>query len=277
MESMSPAEPSTPATLHFIGTATSLIRYGDLTLLTDPNFLHKGQYAYLGRGLATRRLTEPALSVDQLPPLDAIVLSHLHGDHWDRVAQRGLDRGVPVITTPHAARRLHWRGFRRATGLQTWDTHEIVRGRTRLRITAMPGRHTPLPIRGLLPPVMGSMLEFGPLSGETDLRLYITGDTLLVEDLTEIPRRYPDLDVAVLHLGGTTVPGGLVVTMDAKQGADLLELVDPRMAIPVHFDDYTRFKSPLSDFRAEVTRRGIVDRVQFVQRGDEVDLQPPRD
>lgn len=45
--------------LHFIGNATVLLRYGPLTLLTDPNFLHRGQYAHLGYGLVSRRLTEP--------------------------------------------------------------------------------------------------------------------------------------------------------------------------------------------------------------------------
>ncbi|MFE9026862.1 MBL fold metallo-hydrolase [Streptomyces iakyrus] len=76
--------------IHFIGNATVLLSYGPLTL-TDPNVLHRGQYAYPGHGLLTRRLTEPALDgdelprldVDELPRLDAVVLSHLHGDHWD--------------------------------------------------------------------------------------------------------------------------------------------------------------------------------------------------
>ena len=47
------------ATLEFIGTATSLVRLGEFTLLTDPNFLHHGQRAYLGKGLFSKRVTEP--------------------------------------------------------------------------------------------------------------------------------------------------------------------------------------------------------------------------
>jgi L-ascorbate metabolism protein UlaG (beta-lactamase superfamily) len=249
-----------------------LIRYGPLTILTDPNFLHQGQHAYLGRGLTARRLTEPAMSVDELPPLDAVVLSHLHGDHWDRVAQRGLDHHLPILTTPHAARRLQWRRFSRAIGLPTWRSHELVRGDTRLTVTSMPGRHAPLPVRRLLPPVMGSMLEFGPVAGPVRLRVYVSGDTLLIEELHEIPQRYPSIDAAVLHLGGTRLPGGLMVTMDGAQGAELLQLVKAGVAVPVHYDDYPVFKSPLSDFRAEVARRGLTDRVRFVERGDTVVL-----
>lgn len=117
---MTGPEPAQDGTLFFIGTATTLIRYGDMTVLTDPNFLHRGQRAYLGRGLTARRLTEPAISVEELPAVTAVVLSHLHGDHWDRQTQRGLPHDTPVVTTPHAARRLQWRGFARSTGLRTW-------------------------------------------------------------------------------------------------------------------------------------------------------------
>jgi L-ascorbate metabolism protein UlaG (beta-lactamase superfamily) len=269
------AVPAPAGSLLFIGTATTLIRFGELTVLTDPNFLHQGQRAYLGYGLTAKRLTEPALTIEQLPPLDAIVLSHLHGDHWDRQAQRGLDRQVPIITTPHASKRLQLRGFTRATGLRTWGSTELVKGNTRLRLTSMPGRHAPGPLRRVLPPVMGSLLEFGSLTDPVQLRMYLTGDTLFVEDLHEIPVRYPAIDAAVLHLGGTRLPGGLMVTMDAVQGANLLELVKPGMAIPVHYDDYELFKSPLADFRAEVERRGLSGLVRYVDRGDTVTLTPP--
>ncbi|MEO7262928.1 MAG: MBL fold metallo-hydrolase [Jatrophihabitantaceae bacterium] len=271
-----PASPAAAAgSLLFIGTATTLIRYGELTLLTDPNFLHQGQRAYLGYGLTAKRLTEPALTIEQLPELDLIVLSHLHGDHWDRQAQRGLDRQLPIITTTHASKRLQLRGFARATGLRTWGSTELVKGNTRVRITSMPGRHAPGLLRRVLPPVMGSLLEFGSLSQPVELRMYLTGDTLFIDDLHEIPVRYPVIDAAVLHLGGTTLPGGLMVTMDAIQGADLLELVKPRLAIPVHYDDYELFRSPLADFRAEVSRRGLIGSVRFVSRGETVSLTGP--
>ena len=86
--------------IFFIGTATTLIQVAGFTILTDPNFLHRGQRAYVGMGLTTRRLTEPALSVGELPPLDFAVLSHHHGDHFDRVAARDLDHHLPVLTEP---------------------------------------------------------------------------------------------------------------------------------------------------------------------------------
>ncbi|MFF5155549.1 MBL fold metallo-hydrolase [Streptomyces sp. NPDC000348] len=270
--------PEGTAEILFIGNATLLIRYGELTLLTDPNFLHRGQFAHLGYGLVSRRLTEPALDVAELPhgDLDAVVLSHLHGDHFDRVARRGLDRGLPFVTTPHAARLLKGlHGFRRATGLRTWQSRTLRHGDSSVRVTSLPGRHAPGPLRALLPPVMGSMLEFGDRSGETRLVLYLSGDTLMYDGLRGIAVRYPDIHLAVLHLGGTTLPGGLVVTMDAGQGADLLDLLRPRRALPVHHSDYTVFRSPLEDFLAEAGRRGHGARLVRCAPGERVTVGGP--
>ena len=56
--------------VYFIGTATILIRYAGFTILTDPNFLHKGEYVRLGYGLRSRRLTDPAIPFEALPPYD---------------------------------------------------------------------------------------------------------------------------------------------------------------------------------------------------------------
>ncbi|MBW8792197.1 MAG: MBL fold metallo-hydrolase [Streptomyces sp.] len=255
--------------LHFIGNATVLLRYGDLTLLTDPNFLHRGQYAHLGYGLLSRRLTEPALDIGDLPRLDAVVLSHLHGDHWDRRARRHLDHTVPVLTTPHAARRLRTlQGFRRTAGLRTWQGHTLRRGDVQVRVTALPGRHAGHPLlRGLLPPVMGSMLEFGPAGSPPRLRLYISGDTLVYDGLDEIARRFPAADLAVLHLGGTRLPGGFVVTMDGAQGAELARRLDPRLILPVHYHDYTVMRSPLDAFLAEVDAAGLGERLVHCRHG----------
>lgn len=267
-----PLLPPGVAELSFIGNATLLIRYGDLLLLTDPNFLHRGQRAYLGHGLVSTRLTEPALDVRELPQdLDAVVLSHLHGDHWDRVTRRHLDRSLPVITTPHAARRLQGlHGFRRATGLRSWEDHVLPGGRQQVRITSLPGTHARGAAARLLPPVMGSLLEFGDPGGPVRLRIYLTGDTLMFDGVHEIARRCPGIDLAVLHLGGTTLPGGLLVTMDATQGTELLETVGPARALPVHYDDYTVFRSPLDAFLRRAEERGLSDSLLHCPRGESV-------
>ncbi|MHA3702680.1 MBL fold metallo-hydrolase [Jatrophihabitans sp. YIM 134969] len=264
-----PSAPSDHVTVTHIGTATMLLRFGSFTVLTDPNFLHRGQRAYLGYGLTSRRLTEPTMQPADLPPLDLVVLSHLHGDHWDRVARHGLDHELPIWTTAEAEKRLHEQGFRNAARVEEWDSRTLRHGPESLTVTATPGAHARGLVRHLLPPVMGSVLQYRATpDAPPAVTLYITGDTLLIDALREVPRRFPDLDVAVLHLGGTTLPGGLLVTMDARQGADLVErLPATTTSVPIHNDDYTVFKSPRSAFVEEVTRRGLADRVTLLEPG----------
>ncbi|ETK34813.1 MBL fold metallo-hydrolase [Microbispora sp. ATCC PTA-5024] len=254
------------ASLYFVGNATMLIRCRGLTLLTDPNFLHRGQRAYLGWGLSTRRRTEPAMDVSELPPIDLVVLSHMHGDHWDRIAKNSLDKNVPIITTHHAAQRLRRQGFENALGLETWEDHHVRRGDATLTVTATPGRHAPGPVQALLPPVMGSVLDFGH-NGQVDLRLHISGDTIMDPSLQEIPRRFPDIDVGVVHLGGTRVLG-VLVTMDGMQGAEWVSLIKPQAALPIHYDDYEAFTSPLTDFQHHVRRMGLSHLVHYLMRGE---------
>src|SRR3954453_10821539 len=107
--------------LQFIGNATVLIRYADFTILTDPNFVHAGEEVPLGYGLKTRRLTDPAMEIDDLPPLDLVVLSHLHADHFDRIAEARLPRSLPIATTDQAADWLQERGFSATLPLETWE------------------------------------------------------------------------------------------------------------------------------------------------------------
>ena len=75
----------------------------------------------------------------------------------------------------------------------------------------------------LLPPVMGWVAGARD-AGEVRRRLYVSGDTLTGTHLDEIRRRHPDIDLAVMHLGGTRVLFHMV-TMDAGQGVDFLRRV----------------------------------------------------
>ena len=259
----------------FVGNATVMIRYAGFTILTDPNFLHAGDHVHLGYGLTSKRLTDPAVELEDLPPLDFVLLSHLHGDHFDRVAERKLNKATPIISTRHATRYLEKVGFTRTRALKTWGSVDLEKGEAHLRLTAMPGTHGPGPLGAVLPPVMGSMLEFGDEEGKTRLRMYISGDTLIHDRLKEIPRRFPDVDLALLHLGGTKVLG-IMVTMDAEQGVEAMRIVDPRTAIPIHYNDYEVFESPLEDFKQAVNEAGLEDRVHYLAHGDTYEFEVQR-
>ncbi|MFL6708788.1 MAG: MBL fold metallo-hydrolase [Massilia sp.] len=259
------------ASIEFIGTATVLIRFGGITILTDPNFLHKGEKVHLGYGLTSTRLTDPAIDFDKLPPVDLVLLSHMHEDHFDRLVQQKLARAVPIVTNARAASPLRELGFTQVTGLRTWQRIDLVKGGTTMSATSMPGRHGPAGVAALLPTVMGTMLDMRDGRGRS-YRIYISGDTMVTDDIAEIPRRFPDIDLAVLHLGGTRLLGLVTVTMDAKQGVRMLKLIAPRHAIPIHYDDYDVFKSPLSDFQRAVAEAGLSDKLSYLARGESYDF-----
>jgi hypothetical protein len=126
-----------------------------------------------------------------------------------------------------------------------------------IKVTAMPGKYVPPGILGHLndliktvssptsiseevltiqvPPTNGYMLElrYTPPSGNDDdldcgYRIYISEDTLMVDELKEIPERYKgrNIDLMLAHLGGTTIPSPkmplLMITMNATQGLQLV-------------------------------------------------------
>jgi L-ascorbate metabolism protein UlaG (beta-lactamase superfamily) len=260
------AAPTNEGSIFFIGNATVLLRVAGFTILTDPTFIHKHEQTWLGGGLHTTRLIDPAIELADLPPLDLVLLSHFHGDHFDQVAERDLDRTLPIVTTPQSANDLEERGFTNCIPLDVWESLDVEQGPARLRITATPARHGPRMVDFALPDVMGSVLDVTTADGGVS-RIYITGDTLVIDELREIPRRFPDIDIALLHLGGTRVLG-ILVSMDAKQGVEAMRIVDPALAIPIHYNDYDVFTSPLSDFQEEVRAAGLEDRVHYLSHGE---------
>jgi L-ascorbate metabolism protein UlaG (beta-lactamase superfamily) len=260
--------------IYFIGTATVILRYAGFAILTDPNFLHSGDHVHLGYGIKSQRLTDPAIALEQLPPIDFVLLSHFHGDHFDQLVQQRLDRKLPIVSTPSAVQALRKLGFLATHALDKWDALNVAKGSSRLRITAMPGRHGPPVIGSLLPPVMGSILEFQLADGASAYRMYISGDTLVFDEIREIPKRYPNIDLALLHLGGTRV-FGVLVTMDAEQGVQALRIVNPDLAIPIHYNDYDVFKSPLEDFMRAVREAGLESKVQYLRHGETYAFRVP--
>jgi len=74
----------------------------------------------------------------------------------------------------------------------------------------------------------------------------------------------------IIHLGGTRLLG-MLLTMDARQGVDLTELIRPRVTVPVHYDDYSVFASPLSDFLDRAREHGLTG-IQPIARGESLEL-----
>jgi L-ascorbate metabolism protein UlaG (beta-lactamase superfamily) len=76
----------------WIGHSTVLLQLGGVNLITDPVFSER---AFPVQWMGPRRLMDPALAVEALPPLDLILISHSHYDHLDRPAVRRLAQAHP--------------------------------------------------------------------------------------------------------------------------------------------------------------------------------------
>lgn len=257
------------ASLFFVGTATTILEWAGIRLMTDPNFLHAGDHVHLGPGVTSTRRTNPAVDLHDLPKIDMVLLSHYHADHFDEKVEKSLRRDLPIVTTRHAKECLvdqkeEGERFSAVTDLDFWESCVIgIEGgnlmegeRAALKVTGMPGKHVPPgPLNFInellhaVPPTNGWMLELGhtqPGGGDESFtngyRIYISGDTLLIDELKEIPERYKrqNIDLMLIHLGGTTIPSPsiplLMVTMDAEQGIKLVQLIRPDITIPIHYE-----------------------------------------
>ncbi|KAK1772855.1 beta-lactamase-like protein [Phialemonium atrogriseum] len=301
------------AIVFFIGNATTVLEWNGVRILTDPNFLHAGDHVHLGPGVSGKRLKSPAVDLHELPPLDCILLSHYHEDHFDRMVEGSLSRDFPIITTPHAKKcltsdRNEDDPFTSVRALDFFQSVMLYVDGTDsgssdgkaaktpvIKVTATPGKHVPPGLLSMandllhaVPPTNGYLLELGyspsppparptaaPELSPDGYRIYISGDTLFVDELREIPERLGRgrIDLMLVHLGGTTIPSPsaplVMVTMDAEQGLKLMRLMDPDVTVPIHFDDYDLFLSPLSDFKAGVSEEGWDGRVVYLDRGEQ--------
>jgi L-ascorbate metabolism protein UlaG (beta-lactamase superfamily) len=85
--------------VHWLGHSTVLLRIGGLNVITDPVFSNRiGLYFGLGN-IGPKRLTAPALHVKDLPPIDLILLSHAHMDHFDIPTLRRLESPQTTVVT----------------------------------------------------------------------------------------------------------------------------------------------------------------------------------
>ncbi|MBP0449190.1 MBL fold metallo-hydrolase [Kitasatospora sp. RG8] len=222
---------ATPVTVTYLGTATVLLRIGDLTILTDPALDQEpGEYP-AARPL--RRTAGAVLGPGQLPPVDLVLLSHdQHADNLDRAGREVAARAGAVLTTPEAAARLGGR----ATGLGPWESVRTTVGATTVTVTATPARHGPAGTESVTGPVTGFVVEY---EGGT---LYFSGDTTRHAALDEIAERFA-VDTAFLHLGDAHFPstGELAFSLSAAEGAELARTLGARQVVPLHFESWEHF------------------------------------
>ncbi|MQA36072.1 MBL fold metallo-hydrolase [Modestobacter roseus] len=229
--------------LTHVGGPTLLVELGGWTLLTDPTFDPPGRRYAFGLGTSSRKVAGPALDPGDLPPVDAVLLSHdHHADNLDD-AGRTLLASVPeVVTTASGGERLGVRGLR------PWQTTVLTApGRPPLVVTATPARHGPPLSRR----VSGDVVGFAVHEQEGGPVLWISGDTVFHRRLREVADRLA-VDVAVLHLGGVRFPvtGPLRFSMTGAGAVRTVRLLRPRVVVPVHYEGWSHFRQG----RAQVER-----------------------
>jgi len=258
------------ARMTHLGGPTVLIEVGGWRLLTDPTFDRPGGRYRFGWGTGSTKLAGPARDAEALMPVDAVLLTHdHHEDNLDGAGRALLGRVATVITTSAGARRLG----ARARGLTAWQSTDLRGdGRADISVTATPCRHGPPLSRPIVGPVIGFALGWAGQEGGV---LWITGDTVLFDGVRRVADRMR-IDTAVLHLGGVQFPvtGPLRYTMTAQDAVELIGLVKPRLAIPVHYEGWSHFRQgrDVIERALDGAPADVRDRVRWLPIGSPVQL-----
>jgi L-ascorbate metabolism protein UlaG (beta-lactamase superfamily) len=199
-----------PDSLTYVGHATVLLELDGVRLLTDP--VLRDRVAHL-----RRHGPSPA----PVGALDAVLISHLHRDHFDRPSLRRL-AGPPAAIVPAGAGRLLRRlGYGAVTQLSPGGSTRVGG----LTVTAVPARHD-----GRRDPVLGATADaVGFVVGDRR-RVYFAGDTDLFEGMAELG----PLDVALLPVWGWGPTAG-EGHLDPERAARAAALLRPRLVVPVHW------------------------------------------
>ena len=200
--------------LAWFGHSTVLVELDGVRVLTDP--VLRRRVGHLRRAAAVRP--------EAIAPVDLILISHVHWDHLDLPSLDGLGRETRVVVPHGAGALLERRGFTRVVEVGEGD-HADVDG---LSVVATHAAHSAA--RG---PLGVKAPSLGYLLGD-ERRVYFAGDTDLFADMSGLADR---LHVALLPIAGwgPRLPPG---HLDPERAAAALQMLRPRIAVPIHWGTY---------------------------------------
>jgi N-acyl-phosphatidylethanolamine-hydrolysing phospholipase D len=177
----------------WIGHSTVLLQVGSKNVLTDPVF---SQRAFPVQWMGPRRVMDPALPIDALPPLDVVLISHNHYDHLDKPAVKRIASAHPrttwIVPLGLGAYIRGW-GAREIVELDWWQQTEIGG----LRVTATPARH----FSGRRLRDRNKSLWCGYALETEGNRSYFAGDTAYHPEFSEIGARCGPFDFVMIPIG----------------------------------------------------------------------------
>jgi L-ascorbate metabolism protein UlaG (beta-lactamase superfamily) len=220
-------------TIAWLGHATVLFNFHGSWLLTDPALERR---IGIGRGsakLGPRRLVEPALRPRELPPLDAILLSHAHMDHTDLGTLRSLGRDTPVIVQP--GNRDLVRRFRRVHELAWGESIEL--GGVRMESTE--ARHW-----GARMITDNHRGYGGYLLQKAGRTLLFAGDTAHTDALTPLGRR-GRIDLAILPIGA--YDPWIANHASPEQAWAMFRALGAEYVLPVHHSTFRLSREPVDE------------------------------
>lgn len=211
-------------TVTWIGHSTFLINLEGTTILTDPVFSDKVGVSLLGlTTIGLRRFVPPALMIAELPPLDLILVSHAHMDHYDIPSLRKLPREVPTILARDTTEFMDDLGYT-ALREMDWGQTAEVKG---VRIEAVPVKHW-----GRRYPWDRDRGYNGFLLTKEKRSILFGGDTAYTERLPAATNGRP-LDLAILPIGGYNPY--IANHASPEQAWDLFHEMRARYLIPMHW------------------------------------------
>ncbi|GAA2491590.1 MBL fold metallo-hydrolase [Streptomyces thermolineatus] len=217
--------------LTWAGHASWVVRIGGLTVLTDP--------VWSRRILGTpERVTPVGVPWKELPPVDAVVISHNHYDHLDAPTLRRLPRETALFVPAGLARWCRRRGFTRVTELDWWEAAELGG----VRFDFVPSHHWS---RRTLTDTCRSLWGGWVLTDRDGRRIHFAGDTGYGHWFAEIGRRLPGVDVTLMPIGAYA-PRGLLRTVhtDPEEAVRAAADLGARRMAPMHWGTFLLSAEP---------------------------------
>jgi L-ascorbate metabolism protein UlaG (beta-lactamase superfamily) len=242
------------ARLTWLGHSTVVLELDGARLVTDPVLSRR--VAHLWRGAPTPKLDGS---------VDGVLVSHLHWDHLHVGSLRRLAEGAVAVVPAGSEQLVARLGFARVEPVRPGDMVRLAGVEVEATYAEHPGFR-----RGTVRAGAVGYLIRG------SRRVYFAGDTDLFEGMRSLTE---DLDLALLPVAGWghTVPEG---HLDARKAARALELLRPRVAVPIHWGTYAPFglsrlggsSSAAEEFREEASRRAPTTDVQILSIGSWLSL-----